>query len=185
MKRLWFSTLILFSFFQSSIDAHCQMPCGIYHDDMVYDQIDQFVETVVKGISVMEDNHFTTIQDRNEFIRWVVQKENLANETAHLIMTYFLQQKIKPGEEDTPKRIESAHKLLFLLVLIKQGVGLGPVNDFYEEWEKFKLMFHIEGYECKMEQIKLKKWVEKQKQALQETKDPSSHEKNDESHPHH
>ena len=157
MKRIWLSAGLMLCCFQGNAEAHCQMPCGIYHDDMVFDQIDQYIETVVKGITVLEDNKFSSIQDRNEFMRWVMQKENMSNETANLITTYFLQQKIKPGADDTIKRLESAHKLLFLLVLIKQGSGLGPVNDFYEEWERFKLMFHIEGYECKIEMLKEKK----------------------------
>ncbi len=137
----------------STIDlkAHCQMPCGIYHDDMVYDQLDQFVETVYKGISVMNESHFTTPKERNEFCRWVTEKENSCNEAANLITVYFLQQKIKPDEEDTVKRLKSAHKLLFLLVGIKQNSDLDFVKQFNEEWEKFKLMFHRQGYECMME----------------------------------
>ncbi len=127
------------------------MPCGIYHDSMVYDQIDQFVETVYKGITVLNESKFTTVKERNEFIRWVGQKERSCSDTAELILTYFLQQKIKPGESDTVKRITSAHKLLFLLVAIKQGTDIDTVKEFNAEWEKFKLMFHREGYECEME----------------------------------
>lgn len=146
--------------------AHCQMPCGIYHDEMVFDQIDQFVETTVKAISVMQESAFSTVQDRNAFVRWVMQKDKNADETAHLITTYFLQQKIKPNEEDTTKRVLSAHLLLFYLVQIKQTVDYKVVNDFYEEWERFKLMFHIDGYKCKVSQAKLKKWVEKRDQKV-------------------
>lgn len=151
MKRiaLFATTLMLLS--QGNLTAHCQMPCGIYHDDMVYDQIDQFVETVYKGISVMNESKFATVKDRNEFARWVGEKESSCCETANLITVYFLQQKIKPGEDDTIKRLTSAHKLLFLLVAIKQNPDLEYVKQFNEEWEKFKLMFHREGYECEME----------------------------------
>ena len=170
-------------FFHIQLIAHCQMPCGIYHDEMVFDQIDQFIETSVKGVSVMHDNKFTTVQDRNEFIRWVMQKEKSCNEIAELILTYFLQQKIKPGEEDTAKRVLSAHRLLFYLVQIKQTADLKVVNDFYEEWEQFKLMFHIEGYKCKVSQAKLKSWNEKREKLInQQTQNASSFE--DEMHDH-
>lgn len=151
MKRiaLFAASWMLLS--QSNLSAHCQMPCGIYHDDMVYDQIDQYVETVYKGITVLNESKFTTPKERNEFVRWVNEKETSSNEAANLITVYFLQQKIKPGEDDTVKRITSAHKLLFLLVAIKQNTDLEYVKQFNEEWEKFKLMFHREGYECMME----------------------------------
>jgi nickel superoxide dismutase len=156
--------------FQGNLSAHCQMPCGIYHDDMVYDQIDQFVETVYKGISVLNEGRFTSVRDKNEFIRWVAQKENCCNEAAEIITTYFLQQKIKPDEPDTAKRLASAHKLLFLLVAIKQNTDLDFVKQFNEEWEKFKLMFHREGYECEMEKKEFRELDElrrKQQQSAQ------------------
>src|SRR5947207_1435893 len=96
------------------IQAHCQMPCGIYHDDMVFDQIDQYVETMYKGISVLDDNKFANVKDKNEFVRWIIQKEKASDEAAALITEYFLQQKIKPNEEDTVKKLTAAHKLLTL-----------------------------------------------------------------------
>jgi nickel superoxide dismutase len=159
------------------------MPCGIYHDDMVFDLIDQFVETSVKAISVLQDNKFATVQDRNTFVRWVIQKEKGADEVANLITTYFLQQKIKPGEEDTTKRVVSAHQMLFYLVQIKQTVDLKVVNDFYEEWERFKLMFHIEGYKCKVSQDRLKKWAEK-RQEPKSREEGHSHGDHDHGHDH-
>ncbi len=149
IKNILFSGLLFVS--PLALSAHCQMPCGIYHDNMVYDQIDQFVETVYKGISVLNDSKFSTPRERNEYIRWVGEKESLCSNTAELIMTYFLQQKIKPGEKDTVKRLTSAHNLLFLLVAIKQNTDLETVKQFNGEWEKFKLMFHRVGYECEME----------------------------------
>jgi nickel superoxide dismutase len=134
-----------------ALNAHCQMPCGIYHDNMVYDQIDQFVETVYKGITVLNDSKFSNSRERNECIRWVAEKESSCNNVAELILTYFLQQKIKPGEADTVKRLTTAHNLLFLLVAIKQNTDIDTVKQFNGEWEKFKLMFHRVGYECEME----------------------------------
>lgn len=160
----------------SSLSAHCQMPCGIYHDDMVFDQIDQYVETMYKAISILKENKSQTPKDRNEFIRWVMQKETASDEAAGIITKFFLQQKIKPDEDDTVKRISTAHKLLCLLVGIKQNVDLNMVEQFADQWEKFKLMFHVEGYECKVEQIKLRKRQEQEKKsALNDKKIDHNH----------
>jgi len=158
MNKKWLLQGLLSLFcFQGSLQAHCQMPCGIYHDDMVYDQIDQYAETMYKGISVMNNSKFDTVRDKNEFMRWVMQKEEASNEAADLILKFFLQQKIKPNEPDTVKRLVCAHNLLCMIVLIKQNTELKFVDEFMEEWDKFKLMFHVEGYECKVEALKLKK----------------------------
>lgn len=151
MNKFFAIGFSVLTFLTSNLIAHCQMPCGIYHDNMVYDQIDQFVETVYKGITVLNESKFSTVREKNEFVRWVGEKEKSCNEAANLLTVFFLQQKIKPGEEDTVKRLVSAHKLLFLLVAIKQNTDLDFVKQFNEEWEKFKLMFHREGYECMME----------------------------------
>lgn len=151
-----------------SLYGHCQMPCGVYHDEMVFDQIDQYVETMFKGLTVMKDSNFETPKERNEFIRWVMNKENMSNEVADTFLTYFMQQKIKPGEEDTPKRLESIHKMLFLLVQIKQNVDRQMIDTFLDEWEKFKLMFHVEGYECQIETLKAKKREQQQKKLEEE-----------------
>lgn len=150
---------------QGYLGAHCQMPCGIYHDDMMYDRIDQYVETMYKGVSILKSSKFSDAKERNEFVRWVMQKDQASDEVANLITQYFLQQKIKPGEEDTTKRLIAAHNLLYQTVCIKQAVDLKFVEDFSDQWEKFKLMFHREGYECDMEKIRLQKEVARREAA--------------------
>lgn len=144
--------------------AHCQMPCGIYHDDIVFNRIDQYIETIYKGISVMNNSKFSDVREKNEFMRWVIQKEESSNETASLLTKYFLQQKIAEGkDEGTIKKLQSVHKLLLLLVAIKQNSELKFLNDFSKEWDSFKLMFHLEDYECEMENLRRKKDEAKQK----------------------
>ncbi|MGZ3634297.1 MAG: superoxide dismutase [Ni] [Parachlamydiaceae bacterium] len=148
---------LIFLLSQNQLSAHCQMPCGIYHDDMVFDQIDQYVETMYKGISVLNNNKFSNPKERNEFIRWVIEKEQASDEVASLLNSYFLQQKIKGNEPDTDKRLKAVHNLLTRCVAIKQNADLKFVEDFSDEWEKFKLLFHRKGYECDLEKIRLQK----------------------------
>lgn len=169
MRKITYAAGILLIFF-SSLIAHCQMPCGIYHDDMVFDQIDQYVETMVKAIAKLKDNKNANAQERNEFVRWVATKDHQSDDVAQLILTYFLQQKIKPGDADTAKKLERAHRLLFDAVAIKQNVDFKTVSDFAEEWEAFKLMFHVKGYECEMEKKNLKLWDEKRKEYEEKAK---------------
>lgn len=140
-----------------SLSAHCQMPCGIYHDEMVFNQIDQYIETMYKGITELKNSKFSNPLERNNFIRWVSLKDSASDEMANLITEYFLQQKIKPGEPDTTKRLVSAHKMLFELTAIKQNVDLKMIEDFADEWENFKQMFHVLNYECQIDIINRRK----------------------------
>ncbi len=172
MKKILFAAVLSsFIFYQDPISAHCQMPCGIYHDAMVYDQIDQYVETMVKAMAMLNDSKFSSARDRNEFTRWVITKEEESDNMAQLITKYFLQQKIKPGEDDTNKRLDSAHKLLFLLVQIKQTVDVKFVRSFAEEWDKFKRMFHVENYECEVGKAKIERLFQKAEDKLDQDHD--------------
>lgn len=157
MKKRLLIGLLSAVFLNGQAHAHCQMPCGIYHDELVYNQIDQYAETMYKAVAVLNDLHMDSVKEKNDFVRWVVQKENASNEIAEVICKYFLMQKIKPGEEDTAKKLAEAHKLLFGIVQIKQNTDIKFVEAFTEDWEKFKLMFHVEGYECKIDMLRIKK----------------------------
>lgn len=128
----------------SPLLSHCQMPCGIYHDQMVYDKVDEYFETMYKACNYVNDSKFTTSVERNQFVRWVTTKDLLSDEIANLLCTYFLQQKIKPADPDTADQVTSIHKLLFLLVQIKQNVDVKIVQQFGDEWDHFKKLFHPE-----------------------------------------
>lgn len=184
MKKKILGMGIYLSLLQANLSAHCQMPCGIYHDNMVYDQIDQYVETMFKAMTELATIKFQTPQERNAFVRWVSTKDESSDQIAEIITYYFLQQKIKPGEEDTPKRLASAHRLLFLMVQMKQNVDRKIVDEFADEWEKFKLMFHVEGYECHVDMLNRRKLLEAQGKAQQEEHDHDHDHDNDHGHTH-
>ncbi len=167
----YYITLAL-TFCMTSLFGHCQMPCGIYHDAMVFDQIDQYVETMVKAMHELNHVNTRNVKDHNTFVRWVMEKEKASNDMAHLMNAYFLQQKIKPDEPDTVKRLTSAHKLLFLMVAIKQNVDVKIVDEFSDEWDKFKLMFHVVDYECKVERLRRSKREKLKKELSSKTASP-------------
>lgn len=156
-QKILMNTVFTFICHMGLLQSHCQMPCGIYHDELVFNQIDQYIETMYKGITELKNSKFSTPFERNNFIRWVSLKDSASDEIAVLITEYFLQQKIKPGESDTPKRLVSAHKMLFELTAIKQNVDLKMIEDFADEWENFKQMFHVLNYECQIDIIKRRK----------------------------
>ncbi len=123
------------------------MPCGIYNDQMVYDQINEYYTTMYKCVKALEHNKFETNDDKNQYIRWVMTKDKESDQAAHTLATFFLQQKIQPIDDNTDL-VKSLHKLLFLIVAIKQHVDIEMVKDFGKEWDHFKYLFHPE-VECK------------------------------------
>lgn len=124
-----------------TLAAHCQMPCGIYDDQMVYDKITEYYLTMFKAVKTLEHNELKNVDDYNKLVRWIALKDKMSDQTAELLTTYFLQQKLKPIKENRDL-VLSIHKLLFLTVAIKQNVDLGIVKEFGEEWDHFKSLFH-------------------------------------------
>lgn len=141
---------------------------------MIYDKIDQYVETMYKGDTMLSHNKFATSWDRNEFVRWVITKDKMTDEISELLMYYFLQQKIKPDEDDTVEKIKSVHRMMFMLVQIKQNTDRKFVEDFNTEWAKFKVMFHVEGYECQIEKLRLRKLEQEKVKQEKEEKNKDS-----------
>jgi nickel superoxide dismutase len=139
---------ITFSSFNGNLNAHCQMPCGIYNDQMIYDQVDQYFETMAKAVHYLKNHNSNNLQDKNQFVRWILTKEKESDEVARTLTTFFLQQKVSPSDEpETTALVKSLHKLLFLLVQIKQTIDLEIVHEFGKEWDHFKQLFHPE-MEC-------------------------------------
>ncbi|MEC7840079.1 MAG: superoxide dismutase [Ni] [Chlamydiota bacterium] len=160
MKNIFQVGLASLLLTSGGLNAHCQMPCGIYHDDMVIDQIDQYAETMYKAVSELNSNLFNSPKDKNQFVRWVLEKEKESDVATKLITEYFLQQKVKPDEDGTENKVLALHKVLFLIVKIKQNTEKKYVLEFMNEWKKFKEMYFPEGFKSRINVEKQKIWRE-------------------------
>ncbi|MBN4066485.1 hypothetical protein JYU14_00165 [Simkania negevensis] len=114
------SALTLMPF--STLSAHCQMPCGIYHDDLVWGGLYQDVETIEKAYSEMIANQGSTSLERNQFVRWVDLKDHAADEITRQVSTYFIQQRIKPDDSKLETKLLAAYDIMHLAMVAKQTV---------------------------------------------------------------
>ncbi|MDB2614001.1 hypothetical protein N9Y92_02450 [Chlamydiales bacterium] len=110
-----------------------------YHDQIVYDKVDDYYQTMFEAIEILNKNAFNTPQDKNTFIHWVNTKDHMSDELAQVLTSYFLQKKIAPSiDSETTKLIQTIHKLLFLIEDIKQQVSIKVIEDFGITWNQFK-----------------------------------------------
>ena len=80
---------------------HCEVPCGIYADQMRFEHMLEDTKTIAKAIKSI--NQFAgwlngdppTGKGINQAMRWVTTKETHATNTQHIISQYFLTQRIK------------------------------------------------------------------------------------------
>lgn len=133
MKRFLALTVFLFLclFYLPKVHSHCQIPCGIYNDEMRFSMIEENILTIEK--SIMEINKLSNETDKNynQIIRWILNKEKHADDIAHLVSVYFLAQRIKPVEEkdsasqkDYLAKLSLLHEMLVYAMKAKQTADM-------------------------------------------------------------
>jgi len=96
--------------------AHCQIPCGIYDDELRVQLIEEHITTVEKSMQQIVALGAADSIDYNQLVRWVNNKEEHAQKIQDIVTDYFMAQRIKPSvnHEDEKAMNEYMHKLAIL-----------------------------------------------------------------------
>ena len=130
---------LLFS--AGNVLAHCEIPCGIYDDEMRMSLIMEHAGTIEK--SMTQINELEKGGNANQLVRWVTNKETHANEVQHIVSQYFLTQRIKFDSPDYDKKLAALHEMLVYAMKCKQTTDVTNVEMLRQAAEKFhKLYFH-------------------------------------------
>lgn len=142
-----FSILSLFT--TASLSAHCQVPCGIYGDELKFGELEQHVETIAKAGKLIREisaKDSLTAQDRQQLIRWTVQKESHAQKIVDEAADYFLAQRIKPDAEHYDDKLELLHHIIVYSMKSKQSVESEPVETLGKKIAAFKAIYLDHGH---------------------------------------
>lgn len=138
MKKLFILPIMLFGLILSTnAYSHCQIPCGIYDDEATFSKMLLDVETIKKSVNAINDKS----TDKNQLVRWVMNKEDHANSIKKTAAEYFLAQRIK---EDTPmyqEKLVSLHKIIVLSMKSKQESDLKVAESLEAEINNFKKLY--------------------------------------------
>ena len=130
---------LLFS--AGNVLAHCEIPCGIYDDEMRMSLIMEHAGTIEK--SMTQINELEKGGNANQLVRWVNNKETHANEVQHIVTQYFLTQRIKFDAPDYDKKLAALHEMLVYAMKCKQTTDVTNVEMLRQAAERFhKLYFH-------------------------------------------
>lgn len=140
-----FALFLTLTTLTTALFGHCQMPCGIYHDEVVFGRFDEYVETMYKAMDEVQTNPFSTAQEKMNFTRWVDLKERYSNEMTTLFTEYFLQQRLKPENPQIDSLLKNSHRILIDLMKIKQKSDKATVDTFTEDLKVFKE--HLSSHE--------------------------------------
>ncbi|UCH83689.1 MAG: superoxide dismutase [Candidatus Latescibacterota bacterium] len=112
--------------------AHCEIPCGIYGDELRYHLLMEHIETIEKSMKQIVELSGATPMNTNQVVRWVTNKEKHADEFQHIITQYFMTQRVKPDDAKKDagyaKKIGLLHAMLFEAMRCKQMTDLKHVE---------------------------------------------------------
>jgi nickel superoxide dismutase len=110
------------------VEAHCQIPCGIYDDEMRFQMLEEHITTIEKSMKEIVELSAEPGKNANQLIRWVVNKETHADEMAEIVTWYFLQQRLKIDDPQWAAKVKPCHEILFYAMKAKQTTDLANVE---------------------------------------------------------
>lgn len=110
--------------------AHCQVPCGIYDDHARVKLMLEDVATVEKAVNMLEKLAAKTdVQSRQQFTRWVMNKEQHAQNIISAISDYFFTQRVKASQKDYVERLRRHHAVIVNAMKAKQKADMATVQQ--------------------------------------------------------
>ena len=144
MKVKYLSVILvvfLISFGAVNAAAHCEIPCGIYDDQLRADLIAEHLTTIEKSIKKIVELSKQNPANYNQLIRWVSNKERHANEIQHIVSQYFMTQRIKPGAKKYSEKVALLHKMLVYAMKCKQTTDVSNVNTLRSLLKEFEVLY--------------------------------------------
>jgi nickel superoxide dismutase len=128
--------------------AHCQVPCGIYGDQLRFEQLLEDTATIAKAQAQLNEllaGGQPTAQSVNQMARWVMTKEEHAGHVQETLQAYFLAQRIKADSPRYVEQLKAAHAVITSAMKCKQSAD-GTTAETLKE-AVFNLYRAYEGKE--------------------------------------
>ncbi len=144
-----FKTLLTIALFFTSLSsslvyAHCEIPCGIYGDEIRFQLLKEQITTVEKSMNEINKLSDAAKPNYNQIVRWVTNKDKHADDIREIVTQYFLAQRIKPVDgtdkqalETYQKKLETLHLIIVHAMKAKQTTDLKHVETLRQLVDKF------------------------------------------------
>ena len=150
MKKITALTLFLamLLLLKPVVFSHCEVPCGIYNDQMRFTMLEEHIATIEKAINQINALSKESPQNMNQIVRWVMNKEKHAEEIQHIISQYFLTQRLKlvdKGDAEASKALMTnlalCHEMLVYAMKTKQSTDLDNIAKLKTAVQTFKASY--------------------------------------------
>lgn len=123
------------------VDAHCEVPCGIYGDETRILTIEEHIQTIEKAMIQISQLNKANPVNTNQMVRWVITKEAHAEKIQHIVSQYFMTQRIKPGQEQTGAQLDVLHQMLVVAMKSKQTTDLQQTAELRRLLKAFEMLY--------------------------------------------
>ena len=128
----------------ASAGAHCQVPCGIYGDELKFGELEQHIETINKAgaqIRSISSKGSLSAQEQQQLVRWTTNKETHAQKVIDEAANYFLAQRILPKADQYEKKVELLHHIIVYAMKAKQNAASEPAEILATKLSIFKRLY--------------------------------------------
>jgi nickel superoxide dismutase len=160
----FFLLVTLIAFSTNLAYSHCQIPCGIYGDNMRIDMLKEHILTIEKSMNEIKELSKNPSENMNQLVRWINNKDQHADEFTHIVTYYFLNQRIKivdPGRAGDFKiyqeKLTLLHKMMVFAMKCKQTTDLENTKRLSTLVDKFVAIYFTEEQKAHMKEHTEKK----------------------------
>ena len=121
----------------SMAHAHCQIPCGIYDDSMVFTQLEQHITTIEKSMQ-----EISATDNMHDVTRWTVNKEEHAQKIQDIMAQYFLAQRLKPDVTNYLPQLMRIHQITIDAMKAKQTTDLKYVESLRMLVDSYEKLYY-------------------------------------------
>ena len=128
------------------VQAHCQVPCGIYSDDTVLQDLHTHQSTIAKAMKQIAELSKDTGKNANQLTRWINNKEEHANKIQEVMNQYFLAQRLKLAEKESNKKsylkkLTLIHEIIVLSMKCKQTTDSVNAEKLHKAIDSFTVAY--------------------------------------------
>lgn len=126
--------------------SHCQVPCGIYDDEIRFVMINEDISTIEKSINEISKLSGQDVKNYNQLVRWITTKEEHATNIMKTVSDYFLAQRISiPDDIKKDKKylekITLLHQIIVYSMKAKQSTDIKNVEKLKASISDFKNLY--------------------------------------------
>ena len=125
----------------ANVAAHCEIPCGIYDDELRTNLIYEHTVTIEKSMKTIVEQSKQNPVNYNQLVRWVSNKEEHATLIQQTVSQYFMTQRIRPDAEKYIDKLSVLHKMLQAAMKCKQSTDLADVQNLRSLIKQFEILY--------------------------------------------